>query len=666
MAALPDSPFAWGCLLLGVAFLVPALRGTVTRWLTHASQRAYAVTLLCTALLLNLAYVHFYLRGGPRIIDATAYWLQAHVFASGSYTFAAPGPLHAFGGRFLVVTPSGELSVLFPPGFAAVLAFGVRLGVPMLVNPVLGALCALLTYALGRAWWDERIGRLAGVLSALCAALRYHSADTMSHVWCACLVLTLLLAVTAPGSPPKRGWTMPLVAGLCAGWLFATRPLTGLVFGGLGLVAGLVVRPRQGAHLWRTVGAYALGCAPGLCLWFTYQWVTTGSMFISTQSVYYARSDWPSDCFGLGFGANVGCRFEHGDFLARYQPHGYGLREALAVCGRRLWSHLRDVANLPWLPLVSVVTLGGFTRSRPVAVTWTLWVAHIAAYALFYYDGNYPGGGARLYAELLPLQHLLLAVALASFGAEWMAVPLAAIGFSVWSATQHRALSEREGGRPMYEPAVLEARGITNALVFVNTDHGFDLGFVPRTSAASSPIVARGRGDAFDYTTWVNLGKPEAYRYTFDPYRADSLPALTRFTPEPNSTFLGSSLWPPVTSDFGSVSPEFAHACGTPGISLHPTTSLSQQTRVELWVSTPGEYRLELRSERPIAISDWPWAVDDSGTVTEGCLSRVTEGRRLALGPLPLTLVAEQSATLASIELTPVRDPHGPGATGAP
>ena len=32
---------------------------------------------------LSLAYVALYLRGGPRIIDATSYWLQARAIASG-------------------------------------------------------------------------------------------------------------------------------------------------------------------------------------------------------------------------------------------------------------------------------------------------------------------------------------------------------------------------------------------------------------------------------------------------------------------------------------------------------------------------------------------------------------------------------------------------------
>src|SRR5690606_9096356 len=136
-------------------------------------------------------------------------------------------------------------------------------------------------------------------------------------------------------------------------------------------------------------------------------------------------------------GRDVGCQFEHGDFLADYQPYGYGVRESLAVTGRRLWVHLRDVANLPWLPVVSLLTLRTLGRNRAVAWAWALVATHITSYALFYYDGYYPGGVARLYAELLPLQHCLLAAAFVSLAAGWLAVALPLNGFALWSAGQH-------------------------------------------------------------------------------------------------------------------------------------------------------------------------------------------------------------------------------------
>ena len=99
------------------------------RWLAAFAALAFA---------LSVAYVHVYLRGGPRIIDATSYLLEARSLAAGSFSFHVPDPTASFRGRFLLASSDGHtLGVLFPPGYPLVLSLGVRLGVPLLVGPAL-------------------------------------------------------------------------------------------------------------------------------------------------------------------------------------------------------------------------------------------------------------------------------------------------------------------------------------------------------------------------------------------------------------------------------------------------------------------------------------------------------------------------------------------------
>src|SRR6185436_1425282 len=89
---------------------------------------------------LSCLYVRYYLRGGPRIIDATSYFLEARSLAAGSFSFAVPDPTAAFRGRFLLASSDGHrLGVLFPPGYPWVLSLGVRLGAPLLLGPALAA-----------------------------------------------------------------------------------------------------------------------------------------------------------------------------------------------------------------------------------------------------------------------------------------------------------------------------------------------------------------------------------------------------------------------------------------------------------------------------------------------------------------------------------------------
>ena len=69
-------------------------------------RRSLWLAALClAAFALSCAYLHYYLRGGPRIIDATSYLLEARSLANGSFTFHVPDPTGSFRGRFLSVRP---------------------------------------------------------------------------------------------------------------------------------------------------------------------------------------------------------------------------------------------------------------------------------------------------------------------------------------------------------------------------------------------------------------------------------------------------------------------------------------------------------------------------------------------------------------------------------
>lgn len=646
----PVGPAGWVCLLLAVVWCVPVVNRRLQALVFDSSKTKYVVAIATLSFTSSLLYVHTYLRGGPRIIDATSYLLQAKTFASGHFAFAPPGALHSYTGRFLVVTPEGHLAVLFPPGFAALLALGVALRVPLLVNPVVGAGLALLTYRLGAQWFSERSGRIAGLLSTLCACLRYHSADTMSHAWSAVLVLGALLCATHEHC---RRW-MPLGAGACAGFLFATRPVTGLVFG----LAALVLTCRPLDARTRRVVTYVVGALPGLTLWWAYQWLTTGSLWQTTQTEYYARSDFPFGCFRLGFGATIGCRFEHGDFIEKYQSNGFGIVEALQVTARRLMHHHRDVTNLPGLALVGLLAVSSKTFARRRAVCLLLLVAcHMTSYALFYFDGNYPGGGARLFVDVLPLEQVLLGVALQQSSFARYLPSACCLGFALWGSAEHAALATREGGRPMFEKQVWDRNETQNGLVFVTTDHGFNLGFDPgvMSNAGSSGLhVARMRNDGFDAATWTSLGKPPAFIYRFDPSLPDPAhPSIEAYQPPNLQSFSGTSLWAsPVTG--GSTIPVHNPA----GLRLIPRTQHTLELHVELPVSHDDQYELELQLANPrpstLQVLGWDLVGERRSNNTE--ILRFGP-RFLHAGATSLRLRTKSEATLTRVSLTHSQQP---------
>jgi hypothetical protein len=527
-------------------------------------RRSLWLALLCLlAFGLSCVYSSFYLRGGPRIIDATSYFLEARSLAAGAFSFQVPDPTASFRGRFLLASPDGHrLGVIFPPGYPLVLALGVRLGRPLLVGPCLGALLVAATYALARALGQRRpVAWLAAGLSVLCAALRYHTADTMSHG------LATLLACTALTLALQRGsrWAA-LGAGLCVGLLIATRPVSAAV--SLLLVGYARWEDR------RAWPALVLGTLPGISLLLAQQHALTGAIFGSTQVAYYAASDAPAGCFRYGFGAGIGCRFEHGDYVSQFLPNGYGFAAALRNFGVRFWLFATDATNAAPLTLLAGYALFRHFRS-PLLLLGAGILLQALAYVPFYFDGNYPGGGARFLCEAIPFCQILVARAAFDLRVTWLAPLVAVAGFALYARHGHEELRDREGGRPMFEPAVVANANVTRGLLFIDTDHGFNLGHNPRAlSASSALVVARARDDAHDRELYERLGRPLSHRYVFD-FQGRTAPRVVTYVPQPTSRLEAEAEWPPVGLR-GSAYPRRA-PCASAGTALRllPGTTLT-------------------------------------------------------------------------------------------
>ncbi len=503
---LPPDTAALAAAVIGCSLL--ALRLALFRRIPAPSGRAHRYSIAALAVLaaaLSLGYWHIYLRGGPRIIDSTYYWLQAKTFATGDISLPMLWPSAALRGRFLhYAFDTGRLSVLFPPGYAAALAIGMAVKLPFLVGPMVALLLVLSTAARAkRAFGDQRAALIAGGLSAICAALRYHTADTLSHGWA-----SLLFVVATWAALGKRNRDDAL-CGLCSGWLWATRPVTAIAL----FVVLLLLRRRSSTRSWFVWGLTAL---PGVLGWLVYQRVTTGSWFQTTQYAYYALADGPAGCFRYGFGAGIGCQYEHGDYVAKRLPDSYGLVSALKVSGVRLRWHLLDAFNFEPLMLLPLVAVRAVPEKSIARVLLCAPALLLLSYAPFYFDGNFPGGGARLLAAAIPLEHALVAGWLAC-GRRWIGFfALSLIGFACHGVFEHRQLQAREGGRPMFEPEVLRRAGITRGLILVNTDHGFALGHQPGAHDAKRGwVVARAHQYAHDRALWKSLGEPDVYYYLY-------------------------------------------------------------------------------------------------------------------------------------------------------
>lgn len=679
----------------------------------HQRPRLFLGSLALLAALLSAGYVLVYLRGGPRIIDATAYFLEARALASGLVRFDLLAPSAAFRGRFLVSPPSEvgaeSLGVLFPPGYPAVLALGFLVGRPLWVGPALAALLVLATYGLTlRLSGDRRSALLAAGLSVLSAALRYHTADTMSHGLAALLLTTALWA--ALGVKDASGAARPRrlsLCGLCVGWLLATRPVTGLVAAAVcAWLAVLAERDRGGKAGGKAAHLLWLGaaCVPGLALLGWHQAELTGSALESVQLRYYALADGPPGCFGLGIGKNLGCHYEHGDVVARFGAEGFGLGWALRNTLHRLHHHTLDLANFEPIWLLVPWAVWKQRRHPAVRPLLGLGLGIFAAYGAFYFHGNYPGGGGRFFLELVPVEQALVAWTFA--GAAWgrWLVPAALLGFACHGSFSHRHLAEREGGRPLFEPEVVTRALGPNApgsLVFVDTDHGFLLGLDPRllhelaarcrprpdsTHASCLPrgsvLVARWNGDSTDNLLWQRLGHPPAYRY-HSPWgpkakgsaEVESLPWTwlpDEWIASRTLRFEAERQWPALGLSNGWVEPAFAsgHASAGRTLLLHRTGPGPATLQGEINAPVPGYYRLSLGVEAPgrFASGLMRLRVTVGGTTRTATVPQAGGATQLDLGVIAVaeltqlwtlevigTADADATVSLDYFQLTPIQ-----------
>ena len=576
-----------------------------------SAMNARAVTWACAILAaaLSLLYIAFYLRGGPRIIDATSYYLEGRALAEGHLAWPVAEPVASVDGRFLVRDTLGDgerIGVIFPPGYPALLALGFWLGAPLLVGPLLAAAIVLATARVTRriaARLDfpardvESAVKLASVLAATCACLRYHTADTMAHGLAAALVLGAVLASLAiadgAGDSRRRFAAIPLLGGVALGWLVATRPVSGVV--GFVVVVAVFATARARRLRVMDVGLAVVGALPAIVLLLFHQHAVTGAWLRSSQALYYAVSDGPPGCFRYGFGGGIGCRIEHGQFVHDNLESGYGAAAALKTTLRRLKMHAGDALNAWPLAAVTLVGLANAARKRASSLLPIGVAASVCLYAPFYFDGNYPGGGARFYADTLPLELISVALwvprAVAwtvrtlpsiegwSRFSHWSIGCVSLTGFALFGARDHAALRDREGGKPMLSPEAL--RGVRPpSVVFVDTDHGFNLGFDPDATGANGVSVLRYRGDLTDYLASAERGMPRAFRYEFAG-DGSRVPALVPYEPRPDVPLAGASLWPPLAQEGGFARVSF-DACAESGKWLSLAGDREVRVSVEL------------------------------------------------------------------------------------
>jgi 4-amino-4-deoxy-L-arabinose transferase-like glycosyltransferase len=454
-AALLVLGIAWGIKKAGARW------GTAGTWKFKKklsdlqSPIAPIITIGCLTLLTFALTLHIasdVLARVPHVQDSLTYLFQAQTLARGELWADAP-PLPEFFTQEFLLVQDGRWFGKYTPGFPFILALGVLLNAPWLINPLLATLTVPLLYQLGRRLYNGRIALIAAGLRSLSPFFLFLSGSHMAHAaelfWLVLFMVSWWIVIGEEKQEHRgvqrqhkvsqrdkgfsnlsvtlRSFYLPLLAGAAAGIAFLTRQLTAVA-----IVAPFFILTTLNSSLpWRKrlhkSAVWLAGLLPLVALLFVYQWAVTGDPLQDPRLLY-----WPYD--QLGFGDDVGeapnlltieLLDEERGYVVLWQtdpsqpPRGHTPQRGLHNILKN-WQDLQ-IDLFGWLPLLTFAFLWlGFLLKRPSQIDWILlaMLLSLLVAEAFYWHSGIMYGPRYLYGALPAL--LLLTARGVQALAKWL------------------------------------------------------------------------------------------------------------------------------------------------------------------------------------------------------------------------------------------------------
>jgi hypothetical protein len=384
--------------IVGVLVAIPVLLhvsrrriplGAFSRWAAAGERHpSVSVGVLAVVSFATTVAIAYYVHGPyPHISDGFGYYFQAKIFA-GAALFAPAPPLPEFFQFEWVAVHEGRWFSIFPPGWPLLLAAGIKLGAPALVNPFLGSLCVIVIFHLARALFGLRQALLCALFCCLSPFFLFMSSEFMSHT--AALLFTSLSTLSVVKAAARRsGMTLFVGAGAAAGMAFLIRPLDALAIWAAQMAYGLWTNRSRRMVVGTLVSAVALACGVGL--YVLYNRILVGAWFSAPLLLVSPHNR-------MGFGSDVG-------YPLAFPTPGHSPWRAIVNLNHNAAVMSQDLFGWPITSLLFVVLIAVFGRKDARhGLSFTVIAAMVAAYALYWYHGE--AFGARFYFTLLP--HLLM------------------------------------------------------------------------------------------------------------------------------------------------------------------------------------------------------------------------------------------------------------------
>ncbi|NOE35856.1 glycosyltransferase family 39 protein [Ruegeria sp. HKCCD7318] len=411
----------------------------------------------------------------PHVEDELAYLFQARTFAAGALWSPAPPEAAQPALEYYLIDVTGGKWLGVPAqGWAVVLSFGVLVGAPWIINPVLTGIAVWLAHDIVRRTISRERADMVALLMATSPWVLAVGATLMNH---ALMLVTVLLAwwclLLAGQGSTRRAMLLAFVAGLALGWGFVTRPLDGLIVGGL---TGLWLLRRLPGGIGQVLACGVGGILSGSAV-FLFNYAITGDPLLTAQADYLSRL-WPDTQNAFGFGDNVGPPAQSWGALDIWVGHSLSeavlnLINAIASLNLELLGWAFGSLVPIWIVVIWRKKLTGFDRAMLVIF------AALAGVLFFYwFTGTFYLGPRYWHTALLPILVLSAAGIEAindrlpeQYRGRLQGIVLLLCAISVVTFTSWRGISKYDGygGYTGDIRRQVEAADLGNVLVFVST-----------------------------------------------------------------------------------------------------------------------------------------------------------------------------------------------------
>ncbi|WP_209599290.1 glycosyltransferase family 39 protein [Ruegeria sp. HKCCSP351] len=411
----------------------------------------------------------------PHVEDELAYLFQARTFAAGTlWAPAPPEAAHPALEYYLLEIHEGKWISVPAQGWAIVLSLGVLVGAPWVINPILTGISVWLAHDIVRRAVSRERADMVALLMATSPWVLAVGATLMNH---ALMLVTILLAwwclIRAGEGSARRAVFLAFAAGLALGWGFVTRPLDGLIVGGL---TGLWVLRRLPAGIGQVLACGVGGILSGSVV-FLVNHAITGDPLLTAQADYLSRL-WPDTQNAFGFGENVGPPAQSWGALDIWIGHSpaeavLNLINAIASLNLELLGWTFGSLVPLWIVFIWRKKLTGFDRAMLV-----IFAALVAVLFFYWFTGTFYLGPRYWHTALLPILVLSAAGIEAindrlpeQYRGRLHCVVLLLCAISVVSFTSWRGVSKYDGygGYNGDIRRQVEAADLGNALIFVST-----------------------------------------------------------------------------------------------------------------------------------------------------------------------------------------------------